>query len=93
MPYTNASVLFGPLARFRIDPVFADKATAWERVVVGWELFDAERYNYANASSASYIGLYAKDRAAFRAASLLVDPAHREATAEGDNFDPSDVGA
>jgi len=93
MPYTNASVVFGPLARFRIDPVFADKATAWERVVVGWELFDAERYNYANASSASYIGLYAKDRAAFRAASLLVDPAHREATADGINFDPSDVGA
>ena len=89
MPYTNASVVFGPLARFRIDPVFADKATAWERVVVGWDLFDAERYNPAER----YIGLYAKDRAAFRAASLLVDPAHREATAAGENFDPSDAGA
>ena len=89
MPYTNASVVFGPCARFRIDPVFSNKATAWERVVIGWELFDTSRYNPAER----YIGLYAGDRAAFRAASLLVDPDHREATAGGINFDPSDVGA
>jgi len=77
LPNMNASTIFGPCGRFRIDPVWIDGQC------IAHDLFDAEA-----GHSPPRVGRFVFASEAFAAAARRVAPADRERTSQGERWRP-----